>query len=1134
VAFQTCSEAVKHTVANTGKNIAVQTIKQITWKTVLYDVAKRFVVGTIGEVLEEIILDGLIETFMEGLARVCGFTESVGLWFSIFGTSARETHMFTNLAGPNINVNTMVELQTWINNELSIQPEGFYCSADAYYEVFHEDLQDKMVELGLIQDQKKSLQKTFLKGFGYTLLAMTSIFMPSMAGLNMYAFKPLGSMLGGYADAKIMARTQVGKHLNKREKADLEAIRDYVDQINKEDRTRRRFPSKPMEIVVAGDEEFSGRVQERTTPHVYDSQQERTTVEVAAQVSNDLLSREISGSIQMRNSWDYSIDSNNYVDQAIDELQEKLAEKEQLEGRISNLLNAFKGKWSSTELARLEESLSKYKEKIYCGYQVLVDAGPYGGVNYEILNILSEKRRNGEVFTAEESEIYSLGALLMSGPSNQVFHIGLFDYSPLYDIDLWVEGTESPYCWHFDRLINSMVDMLFKERIITENSLSALQAEFSVRTEALSDSLERFAKGKIFNIAVDTLELCRLQVIELIKSHNKEQIIPVIEEIFENYCIISGWSGVSKFYRPLKTLLYKLSLILYSSGEFSSYSQPSIERIEDNYIKVKDMLKWARKSPDYSPSILKINNLMNTFLSAVTVNTKTLFGTEIEAAFEEYMDLIRIHNRAVDILKSFKSSIRKQFLQIIINSGEPLQQIPTVRLLCDFLFSRANPDYIYGTFLSESKHNKPPFISDIWSILFSASQWTVKKFTDIGIEIDDTTLFFLKQKVFSIVNNHIINSPYKSSFLSHNLRPKFLTYHRFETHYKLAQIFWLSEALHEDVPDLPLKDILGIRLNHKLSSDVTKFTDRNLLKALPRLRSYLLEEGIIISTFADVEAHLKKTTSLSSKARVYLEALSVAKKYIKQQEIKKVLKSSPAIVNTPISTLFNEEFTKAYNVIMGLGRFLGFDPMFFTPLDDAIFEYGVMTSGTPKYVRHEPFGLTGTCIDAFLQVLTDNSKHNQWRTINSAQAKEIINAFEALIKIKGNIDKNTIDKLFRSKKWLYNNVVKSIWYNNPKFNIFLQEFNKRKQEIRSISLIEFLSQDGKNNTPMRYPKAVERFHYNALKSFPNQIYGLIDRYHLHGSSASINEFLLKINALISSFDTLYTDILKGHGIPFKL
>lgn len=194
----------------------------------------------------------------------------------------------------------------------------------------------------------------------------------------------------------------------------------------------------------------------------------------------------------------------------------------------------------------------------------------------------------------------------------------------------------------------------------------------------------------------------------------------------------------------------------------------------------------------------------------------------------------------------------------------------------------------------------------------------------------------------------------------------------------------------------------------------------------------------------------------------------------------------------------------------------------------------MLKSGVPKYVRHEPFGATGTCIDAFLQVLTDNSKHSGWGKLNKAQTKEIIDAFETLIKIDENIDRDTIDKLFKSKKWLYNSIIKEIWYKNRDFDKYLKEFNQRKQEIRTMSLIEFLSQDGKSGAPMRYPIAVDRFHHNALKEFPTQIYRLLERYHLQGSQGLPKNYILKINAFLSSFDILYTDILKKHGIPFKL
>ncbi len=224
---------------------------------------------------------------------------------------------------------------------------------------------------------------------------------------------------------------------------------------------------------------------------------------------------------------------------------------------------------------------------------------------------------------------------------------------------------------------------------------------------------------------------------------------------------------------------------------------------------------------------------------------------------------------------------------------------------------------------------------------------------------------------------------------------------------------------------------------------------------------------------------------------------------------------------------FKEEYTKAYNVVIGLGMFLGTDPLFLTSLDDEIF-----LKSSPrgvKFQRHEPWELT---LDPFRQILTDLPGHGTWRGKTAAQSDLIEELYVSLLtrafKTQGELTQNTLLKLFRDvyagQDWIVNHfrenwrTSKNLWYQDKgaltKIDALREKINYIKE---GHSLVEFTEKFNK--------AAYDRFYIDAIDKYASKMYWLIQKIqNPNKDQASILTEYLSID-----FGDLYNELLFDHG-----
>jgi hypothetical protein len=95
--------------------------------------------------------------------------------------------------------------------------------------------------------------------------------------------------------------------------------------------------------------------------------------------------------------------------------KEAIEKLNELEGAVSEELKKVQNEYDSVELGKLDVTINSYKELMYEKHTVFVDIGPYGGVNYRVLEIIMDKSSKGETLTDLEKFILSEGAKRMGG-----------------------------------------------------------------------------------------------------------------------------------------------------------------------------------------------------------------------------------------------------------------------------------------------------------------------------------------------------------------------------------------------------------------------------------------------------------------------------------------------------------------------------------------------------------------------------------------------------------------------------------------------------------------------------------------------------------------------------------------------
>ncbi|MBA7661519.1 hypothetical protein ES703_69538 [subsurface metagenome] len=190
---------------------------------------------------------------------------------------------------------------------------------------------------------------------------------------------------------------------------------------------------------------------------------------------------------------------------------------------------------------------------------------------------------------------------------------------------------------------------------------------------------------------------------------------------------------------------------------------------------------------------------------------------------------------------------------------------------------------------------------------------------------------------------------------------------------------------------------------------------------------------------------------------------------------------------------WKKETTKAYHVIYHLCKYLGFDPMTFTPLDDNIFKGGEKAGG---YQRHHFLALMFRKMSSYIDdiVLTSNVLHKSEyegflkKEGLSAEVyvKLLMQSLTELVNMKdqnGNYlkikEEHMREVLYRNFGELEGEKVLNKWRSHPNFITRLSEFNVRRLDAFKGDYKNFLTTKY-SNAYSAYFKKVNRIFFTSI------------------------------------------------------
>ncbi len=441
-------------------------------------------------------------------------------------------------------------------------------------------------------------------------------------------------------------------------------------------------------------------------------------------------------------------------------------------------------------------------------------------------------------------------------------------------------------------------------------------------------------------------------------------------------------------------------------------------------------------------------------------------------------------------------------------------------MLISKYFLNPNVKFDDGTRVIDS----PPSKIDYLTMRFSVLSWSKKTFADLHINIDPTSLTDLKQNALKLLSSdqlRIHKSP--------NVWKIFDKQDSFELQVDIVQNLWTVAAMLKDNPQLALSgrsiSTLPNSIIFGFKDDLSRFFSQTNIRKFSEKRLRIIMESLydIIESETFNPQMIGKTFNSRDLIEATVAIATSIGVFMKDQGMSFVKAFDPS---KDRDRNFKTEYAKAYNVMIGLGMFLGIDPLFLATLDDKIFS---TSAAGKRFQRHEPWELT---LDPFRHILTDSSGHITWRGLTGTQSDTVEELYISLLnqafKTKGELSQTALLELFKDvyagQDWIVNRfrdnwrTSNTLWYQDKgtltKINALRKKINYIKE---GHSLVEF--------TEKFNSIAYNRFYINDIDKYSSKIYWLIQKIHNpHKDQATIlNEFLSV------DFGDLYNELLFDHG-----
>ncbi|MFW9878846.1 MAG: hypothetical protein ACFFG0_37680, partial [Candidatus Thorarchaeota archaeon] len=420
--------------------------------------------------------------------------------------------------------------------------------------------------------------------------------------------------------------------------------------------------------------------------------------------------------------------------------------------------------------------------------------------------------------------------------------------------------------------------------------------------------------------------------------------------------------------------------------------------------------------------------------------------------------------------------------------------------LSRLLFGDSN--YLNNVFFSGKKsggvditRRPDPYV--LFRIKLMVLQWKKESFEAEGFEIDPHSLKTLKEEISDVIDSFMFKNPYSAPYV--NERPRRGRGRRIRYYnqdylipeFKVVQWLWLAYAIHEDNPKLTFNDI--IRKSH-LKRGLSKYLsagNRNFdAKTIKAFLKTIIQFTSEVKTRTTSTNKIKLT--VEEKIKIYSIAFSKLLEYKHVRKLRFIRREVPWYNRD----IWYTKVCKAYHTIFLFARQLGFDILTFTPLNDEIFLLKI--TGTrdevdwlsSEYRRHHFRDAKNRKESILLQdlILTILRLHPYYDKLSESEVLVLLDTFESMIMNdgtgrKGDWTRTDVKNLLKGNEWvLYNE--KTGWFKNPDFEHYLDEFNVRRNILKSVNGLEKLIIRGRYKClSERFYKLVEEDGFRSMMLF---------------------------------------------------
>ncbi|KKM67323.1 hypothetical protein LCGC14_1472240, partial [marine sediment metagenome] len=616
----------------------------------------------------------------------------------------------------------------------------------------------------------------------------------------------------------------------------------------------------------------------------------------------------------------------------------------------------------------------------------------------------------------------------------------------------WEEGTPSPYYPYIEKLYQEMGYLFERAGLITSPSGKDTAFDsiiYKLSTFMFGDSdtipadrIRRYKNGRYFKPKPYTQFEYLFEFINRLEdslpSQSAEKYISEAKSIFDKYGFsVFGGEAKNPFYNEARLIAYSIANILQRNEIVDSYSVDALSTsfFLDNYKLTKffanlkkDVVKaytpadYPYKAGDKST----IDILREKIAEALSAKLNDIKGNVIsqtmkDAISQEINGLLDGYQTKTDNywnwFKQFTNGDKNEkylrekhgntdFLLNLVFSNKLLSQITVPKDLRAFLIGDTTRS------LNSKFSIKDPLIGALLKIKALVSTWTFQDFKEVSIQASSQDLKDARQSVYKAIDDYIKSRGYiidnfvryGEAYTSKDLYPEynfisalstFHFQHKLTTQHVtgLVKDFKMPRSVQE------VANFLGIPTSNQFIRPLTKgqFISPEIVERIYTKiqQNFQQDFGYLYSLPDSVSQEGILSESEKNLLGQYRTVLAELSSYVNQRGLNLFMPDSSSLKNRYDEDKWNDERIKGYDVVFHLTQFLGFDPLFFAPLDKGIF-----TSG--KWVRHHfrDWVLRKTSSSVSDVLLTDQDKHHTYEQFSEGYIVAVMNSLIEVINMK--------------------------------------------------------------------------------------------------------------------------------------